>query len=108
MELPQRLQAVEGNRIERDIVLGAKALVPSRLVAVRMPESIVNERRRMAQKKAKKKGSMPSKAPLNLLAWNLCISKVPSMSWQTATVVKAYPIRWHIERIFTSWKSALH
>jgi len=97
VELTQMLQAVEGELIERDIFIGAKELVPSRLVAVRMPESIVNERRRIAKKKAKKKGYTPSKAHLNLLAWNLFISNVPAMIWKTTTVVKAYPIRWQIE-----------
>ena len=80
------LQAVEGNRIERDIFIGAKALVPSRLVAVRMPESIVNERRRMAKKTAKKKGYTPSKAHLNLLAWNLFITNVPRTIWTSGRI----------------------
>jgi hypothetical protein len=108
VELTQMLQAIEGNRIERDLFIGAKELVPSRLVAVRLPESIGNERRRSAQKPAKKKGDRPSKAPLHLLGWNLFISNVPSMIWKTATVVKGYPIRWQIERMFPSWKSSLH
>jgi Transposase DDE domain len=108
VELTQMLQGAEGTLIERAIFIGAKELVPSRLVAVRMPESIVNERRRMAKKKAKKKGYMPSKAHLNLLAWNLFISNVPSTIWKAATVVKGYPIRWQIELIFKSWKSYLH
>ena len=108
MELTQMLQAVEGNLIERDIFIGAKALVPSRLVAVRMPESIVNERRRMAKKTAKKKGYTPSKAHLNLLAWNLFITNVPRTIWKTETVGKVYPIRWQVELIFKSWKSSLH
>ena len=56
VELTQMLQGVEGNLIERDIFIEAKELVPSRLVAVRMPAPIVNERRRVAKKKAKKKG----------------------------------------------------
>src|SRR2546421_7045300 len=73
-----------------------------------MPEPIVNERRRVAKKKAKKKGYVPSKAHLHLLAWNLFISNVPSKIWKTTTVVKAYPIRWQIELIFKSWKSYLH
>jgi hypothetical protein len=107
-ELAQRLQGVEGKLIESAIFLGAKALVPSRLVAVRMPEPIVNARRRVAKKTAKKKGYMPSKAPLNLWAWNLFISNVPSMIWKTTTVVKGYPMRWQIELIFKSWKSYLH
>jgi hypothetical protein len=108
VELTQMLQAVEGHLIESNIFIGAKELVPSRLVAVRMPESIVNERRRIAKKKAKKKGYIPSKAHLNLLTWNLFISNVPSTIWKTATVVKGYPIRWQIELIFKSWKSYLH
>jgi len=108
VELTQMLQAVEGNLIERDIFIGAKALVPSRLVAVRMPESIVNERRRMAKKTAKKKGYTPSKAHLNLLAWNLFITNVPRTIWKTETVGKVYPIRWQVELIFKSWKSYLH
>src|SRR5262252_6210290 len=108
VELTQMLHTVEGHLIERDIFIGAKALVPSRLVAVRMPEAMVNERRRIAKKKAKKKGYTPSRAHLHLLAWNLFISNVPSMIWKTATVVKAYPIRWQNEIIFKSWKSYLH
>ena len=99
IELPQMLQGVEGTLIERAIFIGAKELVPARLVAVRMPESIVNTRRRSAKKKAKKKGYRPSKAHLTLLAWNLFISNVPSTIWKTATVVKGYPIRWQIEML---------
>ena len=84
----QRLQGGEGTLIERDIFIGAQELVPTRLVAGRMPEPSVNERRRVAQKQAKKKGDKPSKAPLPLLAWHLCISHVPSMLGKTTTVVK--------------------
>jgi hypothetical protein len=88
VELAQILPGGEGTRIERAIFLGAQERVPARLVAVRMPASIVNERRRRAKKKAKKKGDTPSKAPLNRLAWNLLISQVPATMWQTATVVQ--------------------
>jgi hypothetical protein len=62
VELLQRRQGGEGNRIERALVIGAKALVPARLVAVRMPEPSVNERRRGAQKQAQQKGSRPSQS----------------------------------------------
>ena len=81
----QMLPGGEGHLIERDLFIGAQARVPSRLVAVRMPEPIVNARRRVAKKKAKTQGYRPSKAPLNLLAWNLFSSNVPAMIWQTTT-----------------------
>ena len=77
-------------------------------MASRVPEAIVNERRRKARKHAKKKGDTPSKAHLELLAWHLFITKVPSTMWKTETVIKVYLIRWQVELIFTSWKSSLH
>jgi hypothetical protein len=94
--------------LEQAICIGATEQVTSRLVAVRMPEAVVNTRRRLARKNARKKGSTPSQAHLTLLAWNLCITNVPPTIWATATVPKVYPIRWQIELIFKSWKSYLH
>jgi hypothetical protein len=46
--------------------MGATDLVPSRLIAVRMPEAIGNKRRRTAKKNATKKGYTSSKAHLQL------------------------------------------
>ena len=60
------LTPVVGDSTEHAIFLGAKERVACRLVASRLPEGIVNERRRLAKKKAQKKGSTPSKAPLAL------------------------------------------
>ena len=108
LALPSWLATVAGDSTEHAIFLGAKERVACRLVAYRMPECIVNERRRLAKKKAKKKGYTPSKAHLALLAWNLFITNVPHTIWQTATIRKVYPIRWQVELIFKSWKSYLH
>jgi DDE family transposase len=92
---------------EKAISIGAKECVASRLTAVRMPEAIVNERRRRARKHAKKKGDTPSQSHLERLAWHLCIANVPYTIWKTETVVNVYPLRWPIERILKAWKSAL-
>lgn len=104
-ELASWLNTVVGNSIEHTIFLGAKAQVASRLIAYRLPEAVVNARRRIAKKKAKKKGYTASKAHLKLLAWNLFITNVPCTIWKTETVGKVYPIRWQVELIFKSWKS---
>jgi len=108
LDLASWLATVAGDSTEHAIFLGAKERVACRLVAYRIPECIVNERRRLANKKAKKKGYTPSKAHLALLAWNLFITNVPPTIWQTATIRKVYPIRWQVELIFKSWKSYLH
>jgi DDE family transposase len=108
IELAPFLQTVKGNIIEKDICIGAKDQVEARLIASRVPETSVNERRRKARKNAKKKGYTPSQAHLTLLAWNLFITNVPQTIWKTETVIKVYPVRWQIEIIFKSWKSSLH
>jgi hypothetical protein len=108
LELANFLKTVKGNIVEKDICVGAKDQVVSRLIASRMPETKINERRRIARKKARKKGYTPSQAHLTLLAWNLFITNVPPTIWKTETVIKVYPLRWQIELIFKSWKSSLH
>ena len=108
LELAALLKTVVGDSIEHAIFLGAKEQVASRLVAYRVPDTVVNERRRRAKKNAKKKGYTPSQAHLVLLAWNLLITNVPRTIWKTETVGKVYPIRWQVELIFKSWKSYLH
>jgi Transposase DDE domain len=108
LDLASFLHTVAGHRTEHPIFLGAKEQVACRLVAYRVPEPIVNARRRIAKKKAKKKGYTPSQAHLALLAGNLFITNVPYTIWKTDTIRKVYPMRWQVELIFKSWKSYLH
>jgi len=96
------------SRLEKAVVLGARERVAARLVAVRMPEAIVNERRRQARAVAKKRGYTPSQAHLTLLAWNLFITNVPATVWPPQTVGVAYALRWQVELVFKTWKSGLH
>lgn len=94
--------------IEKLVVLGAYERVPARLIAIRMPEAIVNERRRQAYAVAKKRGYTPSQAYLTLLAWNLFVTNVPATVWSSTTVGIAYSLRWQVELVFRGWKSGLH
>jgi Transposase DDE domain len=101
-------KTVRGNTVEQDICMGAKDQVGARLIACRVPETSVNERRRKARKNAKQKGYTPSQAHLTLFAWHLLITNVPDTIWKTETVIKVYPVRWQIALMFKSWKSYLH
>src|SRR5262245_24680997 len=94
--------------VEKAVVLGAYERVPARLIAVRMPEAIVNERRRQARAVAKKQGYTPSQAHLTLMAWNLFLTNVPATVWPPKTVGIAYSLRWQVELVFRAWKSGLH
>lgn len=94
--------------VEKAVVLGAYERLPTRLIAVHMPDAIVNERRRQAHTAAKKAGYTPSQAHLTLLAWNLFITNVPATVWPSKTVAVAYTLRWQVELVFRAGKSGLH
>ena len=91
VELARWLTTVEGQLLAHPIVLGAKERVASRLMASRVPEAIVNERRSRAKKKATHKGDTPSHAHRTLMAWNLFMTNVPHTIGKTAPVVNVYP-----------------
>src|SRR5262245_40124433 len=86
----------------------ASERVPARLIAIRIPEAIVNARRRQAYVVAKKRGYTPSQAYLTLMGWNLFITNVPATVWAAKTVGIAYSLRWQVELVFRGWKSGLH
>ena len=108
LDLAKSLAADPRSVIEKAIVLGAYERIPTRLIAVRMPEAIVNERRRQAYAAAKKAGYTPSHIHLTLIAWNLFITNVPATVWSPKTVAVAYTLRWQVELVFRAWKSGLH
>jgi len=108
LELARVLDKESRPLLEKTVVLGARERVTARLIAVRLPEAVVNERRRQARRVAKKRGYTPSQAHLTLLAWNLFITNVPATVWTPATVCTAYSLRWQVELVFKSWKSHLH
>jgi hypothetical protein len=108
VELTAWLRTEAQPLVERPLYLGAQERVAIRLIAARVPDPVVNERRRKARRAARKRGYPPSQAHLTLLAWNLFITKLPGAIWTPATVCKAYFLRWQVELVFKSWKSDLH
>jgi hypothetical protein len=107
-EFLSRLHGESRSLVEHRVYRGAGERLAVRLIAARVPEAVVNERRRKARATAKKRGYTPSQAHLTLLAWNLFITNVPSTVWTPMTICKAYSLRWQVELVFKSWKSDLH
>jgi hypothetical protein len=97
VELAHVLKREPGPVLEKALFLGARERVAVRLIAARVPEAVVNARRRKARANAKKRGYTPSQAHLALMAWNLFITNVPGTVWIPVTVCKAYALRWQVE-----------
>lgn len=108
LDLARSLAQEPQSLVEKAVLVGAQERVAARLIAVRMPEAIGNERRRQAHAVAKKCGYTPSHAYLTLLAWNLFITNVPTTVWPPQTVALVYALRWQVELVFKAWKSHLH
>src|SRR6266446_10082615 len=49
LDLAGFLQSVKADMVETQLFIGAQERLPSRLIASRVPEAIVNERRRVAR-----------------------------------------------------------
>ena len=97
LDLSQCLRQDSCALVEKAVLLGTRDGVATRLIAIRMPEAIVNERRRQAYAVAKKRGYTPSQQHLTLMAWNLFITNVPATVWSPKTVGIAYALRWQVE-----------
>lgn len=92
--------------VDKRLYIGgsSKNRIEVRLVAIRLPEDVVNERRRKAHKKAKSIGRTVSKHENEMLAWNVMITNTPEDMLSAETICEIYRIRWQIENIFKSWK----
>lgn len=91
--------------VDAPVWLGVHDRLPCRLIAVRAPEEVANQRRQRAREYASKHGRVPSAEHLELLGWTLFVTNVPAenITWQEVIVL--YRARWQIELLFKLWKS---
>jgi hypothetical protein len=95
------------NSFELSVLMGQKALLPVRFVAIRVPQSIANERRRKA-KADRSQSANHSKAYMDALDWTLFVTNVPIHVWTHRQMLQVYGLRWRIEIVFKAWKSQFH
>ena len=95
----------QGDTVDQNVFLGATKRLRVRLVAQRLPDHVVAERRRKARRNAKKKGRTVSQRHLRLLAWTICITNVPPDMLTAEQVMIIYRLRWQIELFFKLCKS---
>jgi hypothetical protein len=71
--------------VDLDVYLGREKF-PCRLVAYRLPESVLNERHRKAYQNARKKSRKPTKEYLSWLRFSFYITNVPLNVWATEVI----------------------
>jgi hypothetical protein len=101
------LDLVKGkDKVDTDLLLGKKAKLPVRLLAVRLNEEVANNRRRKAKNNRDKRCN-PSKEKLELLGWQILLTNCDRKDLKIEKACRIYSVRWRIETIFKAWKSGL-
>jgi len=104
-DLPSLLETYCPDMLDMQILLGIKERVPCRILAVKVPDDVANERRRKMKKVAKDKGTTLSERVLKLAGWNVICTNIPP---ELLTLEEGFVLmrtRWQIELIFKLWKS---
>jgi len=105
LDLPQLLKQQPRRSFEMEVRLGVKHQLPSRLIAIPLPQEVADRRRQRAKENARRKGRTPSAAYLSTLDWLLFVTNVPEPMLSIEQVALLYRVRWQIELVFKLWKS---
>lgn len=103
-ELRAVLEATPASRLDLAVRLGKDERVAARLLAVRAPQEVVDQRRRRLRADARAKGETVSAQRLELAAWTVFVTTIPAdlLSLDEALVLSR--ARWQIELLFKLWK----
>lgn len=105
LHLAQLLKHQPRQAFELEVLLGVKHQLPTRLVALPLPQEVADRRRQRAKEKARRKGRTPSAEYLATLDWLLFVTNVPEPMLSIEQVALLYRVRWQIELVFKLWKS---
>ncbi len=94
--------------VDLTVTLGVDHRLPGRLLAVRVPEEVVNQRRRRLRADAKRRGKTPSAGQLAWCAWTIVVTSVPPTLLSLREALVLLRARWQIELLFKLWKSHGH
>jgi hypothetical protein len=95
-------------RVDLPVTLGVRQRLPARLLAVRVPQEVADQRRRRLRAEAQRKGQTVSARRLALAAWTLFITNAPAERLSVEAALVLGRTRWQIELLFKLWKSHGH
>jgi hypothetical protein len=103
LDLPRWLAAQTAPELDLGVTLGKAARLSVRLLAIRVPQDVADERRRRQRAEAKREGT--ALPPPTLADWTLLVTNAPPalLSLPEARVLAR--LRWQIELLFKLWKS---
>lgn len=108
LDLPRWLADQGGPTVEAEVLLGATARLPVRVLAARVPPAVAATRRRTLRVEAQREGKTPPAATLALADWTVYVTNVPAARLSLEEVFVLGRTRWQIELLFKLWKQHGH
>lgn len=90
--------------VDVPVQVGVAQPLSARLLAVRVPPAVAQERRRKLRAAARREGTTPSRARLALADWTVALTNVPAEQLTAPEGLVLLGVRWQIELVFKLWK----
>lgn len=104
-DLATLLAAQATDSLDMSLRLGARHHLPCRLLALRVPKEVADQRRRRLRAEAKRRGRTPNANQMALAEWTLFVTNVPATLLSVREALTLGRSRWQIELLFKLWKS---
>ena len=102
------LNAQSQARVDLPVRVGQQEQLPCRLLAVRVPQEVADQRRRQLHEYARKQQVSLSAERLAWADWTVLITNVPVERLTLPEALTLLRVRWQIELLFKLWKSHAH
>ncbi len=98
--LPPRV----GQMKELQVLVGAKQRLPMRLLLLRVPKAVGDQRREDLLRDAQRRGQTISEETLRLADWTILITDVPAKHLRFEEALVLLRERWQMELLYKLWK----
>jgi hypothetical protein len=104
IELKAVLPARVGQTKEMPVLVGVKQRYPMRLLMMKVPQEIAQQRRERLQAEADRRQEAVSEQALHLCSWLLLLTDVSAKRLSLQEAIVLLRERWQIELLFKLWK----
>src|SRR5437588_9625032 len=105
LNLPTVLPRRVGQLKELHVLVGARERLPMRLLLVRVPKEVADERREDLRRDAQRRQQPISEETLWLADWTILITDVPAKRLRFEEALVLLRERWQMELLYKLWKS---
>jgi hypothetical protein len=106
LDLVVWLRACGEAQLDEPVLVGTQERLPCRLLAVRVPQEVAEQRRRRLREYARKQQVTPKADTVALAEWTLVITNVPPTMLSLREALVLLRVRWQVELLFKLWKSS--